>query len=198
MTSPPKITAEWVVRAQLTICRPDDKSKKAIHANQQADTKYSIENQSSSPITADSHFQGENPIKVVYKWCSNDTNQSDSTSIVGSVLSTPNISTNGTSSIKESASFRSTGVTSSDSGIGTTTTSASKSCINQKCRTTCNIILTACTNIIPEPNEMAENIASAFYTVFPENEVKKGTIKHSFQSFFDNFPIFFAATFGSE
>lgn len=170
MASPPKITAEWIVRAQLTICRPDDKSKVTIRANQEADTQYSIENQSSD------HFQGENPIKVVYKWCSSDANQSESTSVFGSVLSTPNVSSNGSSSLKDSGSFRS-GVTSSDSGIGTTTTSTSKALNGQKCRTTCNIVLTACTNIIPEPNEVAENIATTYYTVFPEDEVNHRAIQ---------------------
>ncbi|XP_055324979.1 dentin sialophosphoprotein [Sitodiplosis mosellana] len=167
MTSPPKITAEWIVRAQLTICRPD--TLRANVQNQQQDTTYSIER----PQGIERHFDNENPIKVIYKWSSSDANTGDASSVVETVLSAPNASN---LSSKDSGSFRSTGVTSSDSGIGTTTTSTSNQIDNSKYHSTCNIILTACTNIIPEQNEIAESFPTTYYTLFPDNE------HHSVQS----------------
>lgn len=162
MTSPPKITAEWIVRAQLTICRPDNTRKNS----QQEDTKYSIER----PPGIERHFDNENPIKVIYKWSSSDANTGDASSVVETVLSAPNNASNLSS--KDSGSFRSTGVTSSDSGIGTTTANGSNQIENSKYRSTCNIVLTACTNIIPEQNEIAESFPTTYYTLFPDSEVR--------------------------
>lgn len=163
MTSPPKITAEWIVRAQLTICRPDNKLiERGNSQNQESASNYSIERQ---PAT-ERHFDNENPIKVVYKWSSSDANTGDASSVVETVLSAPNASN---VSSKDSGSFRSTGVTSSDSGIQST---ISNQIDNSKYRSTCNIILTACTNVIPEPCEMAESFPTTYYTLFPDNEVR--------------------------
>lgn len=182
MTSPSKISAEpliaeWIVRAQLTICRPDNNntSQSRINAQnqqqheqeQEQDTEYSIER----PPGIERHFNNENPIKVIYKWSSNDANTGDAASVVETVLSAPNNAS--IVSSKDSGSFRSTGVTSSDSGIGTTTASGSNPIENNsKYRSTCNIMLTACTNIIPEPNEIAESFPTTYYTLFPDNEVR--------------------------
>lgn len=165
MTSPPKITAEWIVRAQLTICRPDN-TPKTQNLNDDPDTNYAIDRQ---PLV-ERHFDNENPIKVVYKWSSNDPNTGDSASVVETVLSAPNNASNVSS--KDSGSFRSTGVTSSDSGIGTTTASVTNQFEKSKIRSTCNIILTACTNVIPEPTEMVESFPTTYYTLFPDNEVR--------------------------
>lgn len=167
MTSPPKITAEWIVRAQLTICRPDITKSKV--QNEQQDSKYSIER----PPGIERHFDNENPIKVIYKWSSSDANTGDASSVVETVLSAPNASN---VSSKDSGSFRSTGVTSSDSGIGTTTTSTSKQIESSKYRSTCNIILTACTNVIPEPNEIAESFPTTYYTLFPDEVRSMSTL----------------------
>lgn len=168
MTSPPKITAEWIVRAQLTICRPDITSKKGISSSHETNTtKYSIEGQP----TIERLFDHENPIKVVYKWSSADANAGDSSSVVETVLSAPNNASNVSS--KDSGSLRSTGITSSDSGIGTTSASVTNQQIDSsKYQSTCNIILTACTNVIPEPTEMAESFHTTYYTLFPDTEVR--------------------------
>lgn len=167
MTSPPKITAEWIVRAQLTICRPDNNTTKTRNLNDDADTNDSIDDR--HPLV-ERHFDNENPIKVVYKWSSNDANTGDSSSVVETILSAPNNASNVSS--KDSGSFRSTGITSSDSGIGTTTASVSNQFDKSKIRSTCNIILTACTNVIPEPIEMVESFPTTYYTHFPDNEVR--------------------------
>lgn len=165
MTSPPKITAEWIVRAQLTICRPDKNTKEKGNS-QESGSNYSIERQ---PIN-ERHFDNDNPIKVIYKW-SSDANAGDASSVVETVLSAPNNASNVSS--KDSGSFRSTGVTSSDSGIQST---VSNQVDNSKYRSTCNIILTACTNVIPEPSEMAESFPTAYFTHFPDIEVRSCVI----------------------
>lgn len=163
MTSPPKITAEWIVRAQLTISRPDNTSTKLrnANANPDSDTKYGIER----------HFDNENPIKVIYKWSTSDATTNDSSSIVETLLSAPTTANASNVSSKDSGSFRSTGVTSTDSGIGTASASVSNQNDKSKYRSTCNIVLTACTNVIPEPNEVAESFPTTYYTLFPSNEV---------------------------
>lgn len=179
MTSPPKITAEWIVRAQLTICRPDTLRTNA--QNQQQDTTYPIER----PQGIERHFDKENPIKVIYKWSSSDVNTGDASSVVETVLSTPNNASNVSS--KDSGSFRSTGVTSSDSGIGTTTTTSGSNQIeSSKYHSTCNIILTACTNVIPEHNEIAENFPTTYYTLFPDNEVRSNPNRQCMPYLFHN------------
>lgn len=181
MSSPPKITAEWIVRAQLTITRPENTQK--IRDSNSNSTKYDIER----------HFDGENPIKVVYKWSSSDANNAgDSSSAVETILNAPNPNQNNIASnvsSKDSGSFRSCGVPSTDSGIGTTTTTASKNCV-QKCqndkskyRSTCNIILTACTNVIPEPNEVVENFPTTYYTLFPDDAVSCSLHTHTHELF---------------
>lgn len=166
MTSPPKITAEWIVRAQLTISRPDNSSKKT--SNHEINSKYSsIDGQP----TTEHHFDNENPIKVIYKWSSVDGNVGDTSSVVETISSVPNNASNVSS--KDSGSLHSTGIRSSDSGIGTTTTSVTnQQTDNSKYQSTCNIILTACTNVIPEPTEMAESFHTTYYTLFPDNEVR--------------------------
>lgn len=178
MSSPPKITAEWIVRAQLIIRKPNENNQSKntkITTNQEIDEKYSIEQR---PIAVErTLFDNENPIKVIYKWCSNDSsNHGENGSIVETIVSTPNELTLNASS-KDSGSFRSAGVTSSDSGICTSKPATKTNSLNQNCnnssklQSTCNIILTACTNIIPEQTELAENFSTSIYTLFPDNEV---------------------------
>lgn len=140
-----KITAEWVVRAQLTICRPNSNNQK----QEQEEDRQSVIEQ---------NFNQETPIKVAYKWCSNDD-------AAVTTKQSSNLSS------KDSSSFRSTGVTSSDSGIGTARANVTNHTDTSKSLSTCNIILTACTNVIPESKEMAENLATSYYTLFSNNEV---------------------------
>lgn len=56
---PDNITAEWTVHAQLTITRPSDKAK---NSNDQNDL----------PNTAEEVSTKSNPVRVVYKWSSDD------------------------------------------------------------------------------------------------------------------------------
>lgn len=65
---PENITAEWTVHAQLTIKRPGDKSKNAA-------------DQKDSSNTADDadRKQSTNPVKVVYKWSTDDAKNDHST-----------------------------------------------------------------------------------------------------------------------
>lgn len=166
MSSPPKITAEWIVRAQLTISRPETTSKLR-------ESNSSTQSNSNSKYDIERHFDDENPIKVVYKWSSSEPNHTgDSSSAVETVLSAPNNTASNVSS-KDSGSFRSSGVPSTDSGIGTTTKTCMPKCQidKSKYRSTCNIILTACTNVIPEPNEVVESFPTTYYTLFPDDEV---------------------------
>lgn len=179
MSSPPKITAEWIVRAQLTISRPETTSKLR-------DSNSSSQSNSNSKYDIERHFEDENPIKVVYKWSSSEANHAgDSSSAVETVLSAPNNNASNVSS-KDSGSFRSSGVPSTDSGIGTTTT---KTCMpkcqidKSKYRSTCNIILTACTNVIPEPNEVVESFPTTYYTLFPDDEVSLAQHVNSLPAF---------------
>lgn len=170
MASPPKITAEWCVRAQLTITRPDDKL---------TNTKPITDNiRTEQPVITEKYFQGDNPIKVVYKWCTSDDKKTCDLDANSSVAFTKNtiINNNVNSKTKQKDSFHTTGITQSDSGFSTTTTNASRSTtFNPKCRSTCNIVLSACTDIIPEPDESSENITTTYYTtIFPnKNEVKR-------------------------
>lgn len=66
-------------------------------------------------------------------------------------------------SSKYSGSFNPSGVILSDSGIHVD---------NWKCRSSCNIISMACTNVITGPCEMAGNFPTIYYTLFPDNEVR--------------------------
>lgn len=63
---PENITAEWTVHAQLTITRPSDKAK---NSNDQNDSS----NTDAEPVPKQS-----NPVKVVYKWSTDDM-KNDST-----------------------------------------------------------------------------------------------------------------------
>lgn len=163
MSSPPKITAEWIVRAQLTISRPEKTLKiRDSNSTSQSNSEHDIER----------HFDSDNPVKVVYKWASSEANTGDSTSAVETILNAPNNNASNLSS-KDSGSFRSSGVPSTDSGFATTTKNSLSKCQidKSKYRSTCNIVLTACTNVIPEPNEMVESFPTTYYTLFPDDEV---------------------------
>lgn len=100
MSNSPKITAEWVIRAQLTICQS--------------------ENSSNDQSIIERRFDGENPIKVVFKWCPNDENFANEAAVVETILSAPKQSSQLSS--KDSGSFRSSGMMLSDSGVDTTRT----------------------------------------------------------------------------
>lgn len=166
MTSPTKITAEWTVRAQLTITRPDDRYKNATHTIR---TNESIG--SGTATTTERFFREENPIRVVYKWCS-DSNQTDT--IVEPSTSLHRVTDKSGKNTSETVheTYESIGeVQPSDSGFSTATTAnTSQSSFNPKCRSTCNIVLSACTDIIPEPNELTENLTTTYYTIIPSIE----------------------------
>lgn len=166
MSSPTKITAEWTVRAQLTITRPDDRYKNATHTIR---TNESIDG--GPTATTDRFFREENPIRVVYKWCS-DSNQTDTiveptNSLQRVTGESSHASRNRGETVHET--FRPMGeVQPSDSGFSSSATAnTSQSSCNAKCRSTCNIVLSACTDIIPEPNELTENITTTYYTIIP-------------------------------
>lgn len=173
MANSTKITAEWTVHAQLTITRPDDKYKNDTNTIR---TNESIG--SGTTTSTDRFFHEENPIRVVYRWCSDsdksnnkiDTIAEPTDSAHSVIGSSSNSSKNKIETKRET--FHSTGnVQPSDSGFSTaTTTNASQSSFNPKCRSTCNIVLTACTDIIPEPNELTENLTTTYYTIIPSIE----------------------------
>lgn len=157
MSSPPKIMAEWIVRAQLTI--------RKSNGNQ---SQPNDELESPIATTVERLGNTDNSMKVTYKWCTQEPMRQHP-------LQTPS-HTSSNSSHKDGM-LSSTGVISSDSGISST--DAMKSNIltatpidanNSKFESSCNIILTACTNIIPEHNEYAEDLATTFYTLFPDAE----------------------------
>lgn len=171
MSSPTRITAEWTVRAQLTITRPDDKYKNATHTIR---TNESIDD--GTTTTTERFFHEENPIRVVYKWCSDSVksnNQTDtSAEPTNSLHSVKGSSSNNSGRSKDDPkheTFHSIGeVQPSDSGFSTATTAnTSQLSFNPKCRSTCNIVLSACTDIIPEPNELTENFTTTYYTIIP-------------------------------
>lgn len=167
MTSPTRITAEWTVRAQLTITRPDDKYRNATHTIR---TNESIG--SGTTTTTDRFFHEENPIRVVYKWCSDSDKTDTIVEPTNSLHSTFGNNRNRGRSETKHETFRSVGeVQPSDSGFSTATTAnTSQSSFNPKCRSTCNIVLSACTDIIPEPNELTENLTTTYYTIIPSIE----------------------------
>lgn len=167
MTSPTRITAEWTVRAQLTITRPDDKYRNATHTIR---TNESIG--SGTTTTTERFFHEENPIRVVYKWCSDSDKTDTIVEPTNSLQSTLGNNRNRGRSETKHETYRSVGeVQPSDSGFSTATTAnTSQSSFNPKCRSTCNIVLSACTDIIPEPNELTENLTTTYYTIIPSIE----------------------------
>lgn len=159
MSNSSQITAEWVVRAQLTIHRPN------VDNNNLNDSENPCSNNQHIATAAEECFNAENPINVVYEWCSNDKNATDSSSIVRTILNAPKSSHS--SRNESSYSFGSTGITSNDSGFDTTKNNAHKSIDNTKHSTTCNIILSAS---VPE-NPQTPNVTSNQFTTFPKKEV---------------------------
>lgn len=157
MSNSSQITAEWVVRAQLTIHRP--KADNSLN-----DPENQCSNSQHMATAANECFNAENPINVVYEWCSNNKNGTDSSSIVGTILDAPKSSH---ISSKDSCSFRSTGVTSNDSGFDTTKNHAHDPINNAKHSTTCNIILSASVHENPE----TANITTNHSTIFSKQEV---------------------------
>lgn len=161
MSNSSQITAEWVVRAQLTIHRPKVD-------NNLNDSENQCSNSQHIAAAAKECFNAENPINVVYEWCSNNNdnnkNAIDSSSIVGTILDAPKSSH---CSSKDSCSFRSTGVTSNDSGFDTTKNHANEPINNTQHSTTCNIILSASVHENPQTG----NITTNHSTIFPNKEV---------------------------
>lgn len=157
MSSPPKILAEWIVRAQLTI-------RKSNSSQSQPSDEHEL------PIAPSVARFGnsDNSMKVTYKWCTQEP-------ICEQVLQKQSHTCSNSS--HTDGVLGSTGVISSDSGIiATDATKLNTSSttpidtVNSKIQSSCNIILTACTNVLPEHNEYADNLATTFYTLFPDAE----------------------------
>ncbi|XP_055917819.1 uncharacterized protein LOC129950054 [Eupeodes corollae] len=164
----PELTAEWVVRAQLTFGRPGETVTRDFSTNNNNSTI--------------------NPVRVVYRWSSGEAgpgeeekpSPSSRETPVGSGQSTPS-KTKG----KHAESFNS--ATSGEFGAGDSAFSGSNTPKNKKqqqnqpiygtrCRSTCNIIVSAVAdflpnnagNIIPEEPDPFVFNTTARYTVIPE------------------------------
>lgn len=168
-TNRPEITAEWTVRAHLTISRPADNLLQRVALKRDNDSVITDERTSETRNT----FPTESPAKVVYKWCSDDLKPASEPA-----------HTDGYSTFRRSNfmvtenhygkndSFHSTEVPPSDSGFSTSTTNVGgKSPFNARFRSTCNIVLSASTDLIPRPNELGDNLSTRCHTTFPDQEV---------------------------
>lgn len=159
MASPPKITAEWTVRAQLTIRKSGSGGPTLPSAD------------ADSGGTVERLVHTDNPMKVTYKWCTHEP----------LLDHRPPASHASSSSSHKDGTLSSAGPVSSDSGIGSTPTkphtlAAPPSDPNSsQFQSSCNIILTACTNIVPEHSEYAEDLSTTFYTLFPDGGETKVT-----------------------
>ncbi|XP_037913006.1 uncharacterized protein LOC119652767 [Hermetia illucens] len=126
----PELTAEWTVHAQLTISRPDKES------------------------TADDQ---QNPLRVVYKWSSDNTKPSTFTS--GNEDQTrPYQETSDSTPKDQHDSFHSTATTTdklpSDSGLSSSNTSRKP--YGARCKSTCSIVLSAVADFLPSATEIPE------------------------------------------
>lgn len=164
MSDSNKITAEWTVHAQLTITRPDGAYTNSSHTIRTNESIGNSENNASA--STERFFHEENPIKVIYKWCSDaeKSNSRTDTVVVDSKNTTHSVKND------ENNLIRSRNEVHPYELSTTTTPTTSKSSTKSECRSTCNIILSACTDIIPETNELAENFTTTYYTSIPSIE----------------------------
>ncbi|XP_055379851.1 dual specificity protein kinase splA [Condylostylus longicornis] len=200
----PKLTAEWTVHAQLTF------------RNRKPGEKITNVTNSTTTTTENNNNNNQNnPIKVFYKWSSNESkdneNQDDNfenredlktsenvlkatITAIPTVTSTGSTIKNTTSKIpllasKDKKRHGSIGKGQSESFRSTTTTVDSGNCSNQsprkapkygtRCKSTCNIILSAVADFIPTKNgkipsdsEPLTFNTTTTYTVSPEQEAR--------------------------
>lgn len=144
MTTSPPITAEWTVRAHLTLTRPDQNYRNIS----QSACNGSTNGCNSSANTNKNCASDGNPIKVAYKWCSLGDNVN--------VNANDEPSTVHENHFRNNNSFRSNeNIPPSDSGISCAAASTENSQINFKPKghshSTCNIILSACMDFGAKP-----------------------------------------------
>lgn len=204
-----EITAEWTVRAHLTITRPSTTPAAATigdndNSLQHVTDGYQMYNESVTPdrLATDTRNTDniDNPIRVVYKWCSDDIKPSN-------VYSTDsNISTYGYAPLRQTnitglesdthgqhmtCNFQPSEITPpSDSGVdssSTTNISNNKPAFIPRFRSTCNIILSASTELIQKSNEIRDDISTSCRTIHPTPEV---LIQGWFFYLYPNFGIF--------
>ncbi|XP_037044895.1 serine/arginine repetitive matrix protein 5 [Bradysia coprophila] len=157
---PENITAEWTVHAQLTIKRPNDKP---TNSNDNVD----------SSNAADDVPTQANPVTIVYKWSSDDVKNESSNDKSGFSSTNATFKSDHKSDTNDKAkhdSFHSTGVPPSDSGFSTTTNNSRK---QSPFRSTCSIVLSACTDLFPTTVEEGQEDpitynTTATCTVVPE------------------------------
>lgn len=160
------ITAEWTVRAHLTITRPTENLLQRVTAA--ATKRDNCDGGASESRNLDTI---DNPFRVVYKWCSDDAKeQSADPAFNNDGYSTFN---RGNFLVSEAGctqneNFQSTEIPPSDSGLSATT---NQSIFSPRFRSTCNIILSASTDLLPRTNELCDNISTRCHTTFPEQEV---------------------------
>lgn len=146
MSASPPITAEWTVRAHLTLTRPDD-SAKCRNASQSACNSVNGSAASGQNCAADG-----SPVKVAYKWCSLGDNVH-----VNANDERASAQSGRANHVQRNSSFRSSENVPppSDSGISCAAASTENSRIdfNPKGHThsTCNIILSACMDFGAKP-----------------------------------------------
>lgn len=172
-TNKSEITAEWTVRAHLTITRPTENLLHRVPSVRRDNDSVTTDGRASEPRNVNANVN-DNPVRVVYKWCSDDIKNANEAGY-----------SDGHSSFRrgnflvaegqcnKNDSFVSTGVPASDSGVSSSTTNAStnKSALNARFRSTCNIILSASTDLIPKANELCDDVSTRCHTSFPDQEV---------------------------
>lgn len=161
------ITAEWTVRAHLTITRPTENLLQRVTAA--ASKRDDLDGRASEARNFDAV---DNPIRVVYKWCSDDAKDQPTDTVYNGNDAYPAYN-RGNFLVSEARctqneNFHSTEIPPSDSGVSTSTT---KSIFSPRFRSTCNIILSASTDLLPRTNELCDNISTRCHTTCPEQEV---------------------------
>lgn len=185
-----EITAEWTVRAHLTIKRPAPAAVVATsHGESSLQHVTDGHLQDNDSVTPDRQasesrnlYACDNPIRVVYKWCSDESKPSDAFN--GSNIQSYGSFQQGNFLVPEpethatpqrmNDNFHSVGLPpASDSGVSTSTTNVSpnKSVFNPRFRSTCNIILSASTDLLPKSNEINDDISTRCHTIYSDPEV---------------------------
>lgn len=171
-TNKSEITAEWTVRAQLTIIRPTENLLHRLASVRRDNDSVTTDGRASEPRNVNVN---DNPVRVVYKWCSDDLkNPANETGY-----------TDGYSSFRrgnclvaeghcnKNDNFYTTEIPASDSGVSSSTTNAPS---NARFRSTCNIILSASTDLLPKSNELCDDVSTRCHTSFPDQEVESNRI----------------------
>lgn len=157
-----EITAEWTVRAHLTITRPNAAGAAAVsfgddnNSLQHVTDDHQRDDEPMSPDRLGSNIQqrNDNPVCVVYKWCSDDNKLAYDGGNSGGV---------------EPFVSDMTVPAPSDSGVSSSMTNVSG--FIPRFRSTCNIILSASTDLLPKTNEMNDDVSTRCQTIYPVAEV---------------------------